>query len=173
MSFIWSVLIRHRRYKRYKYRFLRNMVFYDHECSHEIRCGADLYKRSHNGITDEFQRHDNGIIDEFQRHDNGFSTASQRLLNGFDIHRQRIIKGWSLHGFRCGLFGFSLRVCACVGEINVCFCLCFRGFWYVTNGNSTAVLLYRLLHQKSSMTLSVIFNNLLTSAQTTSYDQSL
>ena len=103
-----------------------------------------------------------------QRLLNGFSTASQRLLNGFGIHRQRIVKGWSSDGFRCGLFGFSLRVCACVGEINVCFCLCFRGFWYVTNGNSTAVLLYRLLHQNLSMTLSVIFNNLLTSAQTTS-----
>ena len=38
--------------------FLRNMVFYGHECSHEIRCGADLFQRSHNGITDEVQRHD-------------------------------------------------------------------------------------------------------------------
>ena len=110
----------------------------------------------------------NGFSTASQRLLNGFSTASQRLLNGFCIDRQRIVKGWSSDGFRCGLFGFSLRVCACVGEINVCFCLCFRGFWYVTNGNSTAVLLYRLLHQNLSMTLSVIFNNLLTSAQTTS-----
>ena len=124
-------------------------------------------------VTTALQTRSNGITTALQTSSNGIITASQRLLNGFDIHRQRIIKGWSLHGFRCGLFGFSLRVCACVGEINVCFCLCFRGFWYVTNGNSTAVLLYRLLHQKSSMTLSVIFNNLLTSAQTTSYDQSL
>ena len=94
MSFIWSVLIRHRRYKRYKYRFLRNMVFYDHECSHEIRCGADLYKRSHNGITDEFQRHDNGIIDEFQRHDNGFSTASQRLRHTSSTDYKRMVFAW-------------------------------------------------------------------------------
>lgn len=79
VSFIWSVLIRHRRYKRYKYRFLRNMVFYGHECSHEIRCGADLFQRSHNGMTDEIQRHDrrsaaevqpkcNDMTDEVQQH---------------------------------------------------------------------------------------------------------
>lgn len=55
VSFIWSVLIRHRRYKRYKYRFLRNMVFYGHGCSHEIRCGAGLFKRSHNGMAAEVQ----------------------------------------------------------------------------------------------------------------------
>ena len=79
VSFISSVLIRHRRYKRYKYRLLRNMVFYGHECSHEIRCGADLFKRSHSGITNEVQRHyrrspaalqrsHNGMINEIQQH---------------------------------------------------------------------------------------------------------
>ena len=45
----------HIRYKRYKYRSLRNMVFYGHECSHEIRCVAALFKRSHNSMTAEVQ----------------------------------------------------------------------------------------------------------------------
>ena len=99
---------------------------------------------------------------------NGITTTSQRHLHDFKMTSKHIVNGWSTVGFRFGINSSVLRVCACVGEMNVCFCLCFRGFWYVTNGNSTAVLLYRLLHQNLSITLSVIFNIFLTSPQTTS-----
>ena len=80
---------------------------------------------------------------------NGLQAIFERLANDYTLCRQDSVKIASKSRQNIGRNEVALCVRARVGEESGFEISCSRGFWSLPNGNSTAVLLYRLFRQSS------------------------
>ena len=90
-----------------------------------------------------------GLWMDFRRAASDLLTIGKRLYLVSSVSRQNCVKIASKSRQNIGRNEVALCVRARVGEEFGFEIACSRGFWSLPNGNSTAVLLYRLSRQSS------------------------
>lgn len=90
-----------------------------------------------------------GLWMDFRRTANDLLTISKRLYHVSSASRQNLVNNPSKSRQKLDNYLNTSRTHARVGEEFGLETSCSRGFWSLPNGNSTAVLLYRLFRQSS------------------------